>query len=115
VLLFGPRAVALPAHMDSRPSLHFSVLFITGNGQQASVAESGSCSRPHKVREGHMPQSHFSHGQETIRAAAESRQECADFIRRGRAEFAETRAATLKAIAESREFMTKIDADMREP
>jgi hypothetical protein len=100
-------------HCISPCSAHLS--FITGNGQRASVAESGSCSRPHKVRERHMPQSHFSHGQETIRAAAESRQGCADFIRRGRAEFAETRAATLKAIAESREFMTKIDADIRKP
>jgi hypothetical protein len=49
-----------------------------------------------------MPQPHFLHAQEAIRAAGESRQECADFIRRGRAEFAETRATTLKAIAESR-------------
>jgi hypothetical protein len=55
---------------------------------------------------------HFSHAQETIRAAAESRQECADFIRRSRADFAETRAATLKAIAESRELMANIDAVM---
>ena len=59
-----------------------------------------------------MPVSHFSHVQETIRAAAESRQECADFLRRARAEFAETSAATLKAIAESRELMGNIDAVM---
>jgi hypothetical protein len=59
-----------------------------------------------------MPQPHFLHAQEAIRAAGESRQECADFIRRGRAEFAETRATTLKAIAESRELMAKIDAVM---
>jgi hypothetical protein len=44
-----------------------------------------SRSRLNKARERHMPQSHFSHAQETIRAAAESRQECADFIRRARA------------------------------
>jgi hypothetical protein len=62
-----------------------------------------------------MPQSHFSIGQEAIRAAAESQQECADFIRRERAEFAEASAATLKAVIESRELRTKIDADMRKP
>jgi hypothetical protein len=59
-----------------------------------------------------MLQSHFLHAQETIRAAAESRQECADFMRRARAELAETRAGTLKAIAESRELMAKVDAIM---
>jgi hypothetical protein len=59
-----------------------------------------------------MPQCYFSHAQETIRAAAESRQECADFVRRARFELAETRAATLKAITESRELMAKIDAAM---
>ena len=85
---------------------------ITGNGQRASVAESSSRSRLNKERERHMQQSQFSHAQEAIRAAGESRQECADFIRRGRAEFAETRAATIKAIAESRELMAKIDAVM---
>jgi hypothetical protein len=86
--------------------------FTTGNGQWASVAESGFCSRLNKEWERHMPQSYFSHAQETIRDARESRRECADFVRRGRAEFAETRAATLKAIAESRELMAKIDAVM---
>jgi hypothetical protein len=59
-----------------------------------------------------MPRFHFSHAQETIRTAAESRRECADFIRRSRAEFAQTRAATLKAIAESRELMANIDGVM---
>jgi hypothetical protein len=87
-------------------------LFITGNGQRASVAESGFCSRLNKEWERHMPQSHFSHTQEIVRDARESRRECADSVRRGRAEFAETRAATLKAIAESRELMAKIDAVM---
>jgi cell division septum initiation protein DivIVA len=56
-----------------------------------------------------MPRFHFSYAQETIRAAGESRQECAVFMRRARAELAETRAATLKAIAESRELMAKIE------
>jgi hypothetical protein len=69
-------------------------------------------SRLNKEWERHMPQSHFSYAQETIRAAAESRQECADFMRRARAELAETRAASRKAIAESRELMAKIDAVM---
>jgi hypothetical protein len=40
----------------------------------------------------------------------ESWQECADFMRRARSELAETRAATLKVIAESRQLMAKIDA-----
>jgi hypothetical protein len=58
-----------------------------------------------------MPQPRFPHTQETIRAAAESRQECADFVRSARADAA-TRAATLKAITESRELIAKIDAVM---
>ena len=49
-----------------------------------------------------MPQSNFSHAQEAILAAAQSRQECADFIRLARVELAETGAASRKTIAESR-------------
>jgi hypothetical protein len=52
------------------------------------------------------------HFQENIRVAAEIQRECADAARRARSEVAETRAATLKAIAESRGLMAKIDAVM---
>jgi hypothetical protein len=59
-----------------------------------------------------MPRFYFSYAQETIRVGAESRQECADFMRRARSELAETRTATQKAIAESRELMARINAVM---
>ena len=59
-----------------------------------------------------MPQFPFSHLPENIRTSVELRHECADFTRRALADFAETRAATLKAIAESRELMAKADAVM---
>jgi hypothetical protein len=59
-----------------------------------------------------MPQSHFSQAREAIRAAAEARRECAEMARRTCFEMADTRAATRKAIIESRELMAKIDAVM---
>jgi hypothetical protein len=71
------------------------------------VAERPVALPPEKEWERHMPRFGFSHAQQTIRAAAESRQEGAYFMRCARAEFAETRAATLKTIAESRELMAK--------
>jgi hypothetical protein len=59
-----------------------------------------------------MRQFPISRLQENIRASVELRREYADFTRRALADFAETRAATLKAIAESRELLAKIDVIM---
>jgi hypothetical protein len=48
--------------------------------------------------------------EEIIRAAAETRHECADLLRRSRSDLAEIRAVTQKAIAASRELMVEADA-----
>ncbi len=62
-----------------------------------------------------MPQPYFLHARETIRAVAETRRACTDFTRRALGDFAETRAGSLKAIAESRELMAKIDIILASP
>jgi hypothetical protein len=53
-----------------------------------------------------VPQFPFSRLQETV----EARRECADMARRARTELAETRAASQKAIAESRKLIAEADA-----
>jgi hypothetical protein len=56
-----------------------------------------------------MPQSHFAYAREIVLTAAEIRRECAEMARRTRSEMEEVRAATRKAIIESRELMAGID------
>jgi len=57
-----------------------------------------------------MPQSPFSGFQETVRASAKIRRECMDVVHRARSELVETRAASRKAIVESRDLMAEADA-----
>jgi hypothetical protein len=64
--------------------------------QSASVIERPGATPACKQEWERQPQSHFSHARETVRAATESRQECADIMRRVRGEFAQTRAGALR-------------------
>jgi hypothetical protein len=57
-----------------------------------------------------MPQFPFSRLQDTARASVEARHECADMARRARFELAETRAASRRTIAESRNLTAEADA-----
>jgi hypothetical protein len=94
---------------DAMKRQAYSIIFNTHHRRRPPVAERCLPSRLDRKRERHMRQFYLLHAQEAIRAVAERWRECAEFsVVRGAV--AETRVATQKAIAESRESMAQADA-----